>query len=263
MEVDRATATLDLDVLTIRVGGDERPLFVRRNTSDTMLVGQIFVDRSIELGNFHRLPELSEWLISCRQLGKRPLVVDAGANIGLTALSLCYQIADARIVAIEPEQMNFQLLVANTEGLPVIPVPAALSSKNDPLQIFDPGAGEWGYRTTTTEDGGIGNTSSLVPCVTINEILEAHGDDCLPFVVKIDIEGAESDVFSANTEWVDEVPLIIVELHDWMIPGGRTSHPVLKRLLQSDRDFVIFGENIFSMPVRLTMAGADRKAVKA
>jgi hypothetical protein len=54
--------------------------------------------------------------------------------------------------------------------------------------------GNWGYRTALAEQGD-------VEMVTINDILEAH-HDCVPFLLEIDIDGFESDLFSANTEWV-------------------------------------------------------------
>ncbi len=41
-----------------------------------------------------------------------------------------------------------------------------------------------------------------------------------PWIVKVDIEGGEADLFAANTEWVDAVPVIIIELHDWMLEGA-------------------------------------------
>ena len=52
--------------------------------------------------------------------------------------------------------------------------------------------------------------------------------------------------------------MIVVERHDWMLPGARTAQPVLSRLLQSDRDFVIIGENLFSMLIELPDFEDDR-----
>jgi len=40
-----------------------------------------------------------------------------------------------------------------------------------------------------------------------------------PFIAKIDIEGAEFDLFRENLEWVDATPIITIELHDWHTPG--------------------------------------------
>ena len=66
-------------------------------------------------------------------------------------------------------------------------------------------------------------------------------------MVKIDIEGIEQDLFMANTEWIDRFPVIIIELHDWLFPGQRTSSTFLKSIGIRDRDFVYVHENIFSI----------------
>ena len=49
-----------------------------------------------------------------------------------------------------------------------------------------------------------------------------------------------------DTGWIDDFALIIVELHDWMLPGQGSSRPVTAALAARDRDFLIKGENVFS-----------------
>lgn len=66
-------------------------------------------------------------------------------------------------------------------------------------------------------------------------------------MVKIDIEGGESDLFSANTEWVAKTPLIIIELHDWLLTGTANSRTFLQCIAGHNRDFVHIGENVFSI----------------
>ena len=48
------------------------------------------------------------------------------------------------------------------------------------------------------------------------------------FVVDGDIEGFEKDLFSQNTEWVQLFPLLIIELHDWMLPREANSEIFLE-----------------------------------
>jgi hypothetical protein len=76
---------------------------------------------------------------------------------------------------------------------------------------------------------------------------EKRSAGAVPFIAKIDIEGAERDLFQEPTAWVDHFPLLIVELHDWLLPKQRTSEPFLKCVSQRDRDFVHIGENVFSI----------------
>ena len=72
-----------------------------------------------------------------------------------------------------------------------------------------------------------------------------------PFIVKIDIEGGEDNLFSMNTNWVEEIPMVIIELHDWLLPKQKTSMNFLKTISELDRDFNIKGENIFSIKNKL------------
>jgi hypothetical protein len=65
--------------------------------------------------------------------------------------------------------------------------------------------------------------------------------------VKIDIEGGEKDVFANNTGWVVRTPVVVTELHDWIMPRAGTSLPFLRTVSSLDRDFVYLGEDIFSI----------------
>ncbi len=246
--LNQATAGLFLERLVLGVGTQTRDVFLRRGTSDTEVIGQIFVDAAFDLARLRRAEELRAFLSACRAAGRRPLILDGGANIGLSALALSIQCPDALVVAVEPDAANFQLLVANTAGLPVLPLPAALGATPGRCVLHDPGDGAWAYRTGKARGDEAGPT--VVGMVTIDEILDAH-TDCVPFIVKLDVEGAEADIFEAEASWLDRVPLLIVEPHDWMLPRQRSAQPLFRRLARADRDFVLMGENLVSMAIDL------------
>lgn len=49
--------------------------------------------------------------------------------------------------------------------------------------------------------------------------LTIFGGDKDPLIVKLDIEGAQAQLFSSNTDWVDGSTLIpFLELDDWLLP---------------------------------------------
>lgn len=239
---------LGLERLVLGVGSEQHSIFLRRGSSDTQLVGQIFVDAAFSLASLPRARELRTFLGACRAVGRRPLIIDGGANIGLSSLVLSLQCPDALVVAVEPDAANFQLLVANTAGLPVLPLLAALGATPGRCVLHDPGEGAWAYRTKIARDEA--DAATVVGMVTIDEILDAHAD-CVPFIVKLDIEGAEADTFAAEAAWLDRVPLLIVEPHDWMLPRQRSAQPVFRRLARADRDFILAGENLVSMAIDL------------
>jgi hypothetical protein len=89
--------------------------------------------------------------------------------------------------------------------------------------------------------------SSLTPlrAMTLEQVM-AKSQGTL-FILKIDIEGAESDLFSRHTEELDRFPLVIIELHDWLLPRESNSCNFLKWYVEKGRDFVHFGENVFSI----------------
>ena len=68
-----------------------------------------------------------------------------------------------------------------------------------------------------------------------------------PFIAKIDIEGAERDLFSGDCSWIDTFPVIIVELHDWLFPKARTAQPFLKAIAARNRDILLKENNVFSI----------------
>ena len=81
-----------------------------------------------------------------------------------------------------------------------------------------------------------------------------------PYIAKIDIEGFEKDLFSKNTDWITLFPIIIIELHDWLMPREGSSNNFLRSIAQHDRDFLPFGENIISIAHDLTVEHMSRKA---
>jgi len=242
------TATLNLTL-----GSASREFRFRPKTSDEGVIAQIFKNSDYNFARLRRGPELMQLYERAIAAKKTPLIVDAGANIGASPLYFSYSFPQAKVVAIEPEGANFELLSANTQGLPVDCVHGALASRPGTIDIVDPGEGSWGFRTAASGAGQ--PTEQSVPCVTINDIY-AGAPHCVPFIAKIDIEGGEHDVFSANTEWVARTPLIIVELHDWLLLRSANSRPFLQCIAGYDRDFVSIGENIFSIDNHLDALGA-------
>ena len=231
-----------LKTYSVRSATTERVLHYRAGTSDWDTIQQIFRNQEYGLQRLRRGQEILDFVAVEQSVGQRPLIIDAGANIGASAVYFALTFPEAVIVAIEPEESNFALLRRNVEGLNVRCLKAALSSSEGSARVVDPGEGHWGYRTEASTD------TAGIPCVTIPHIFhEERWKGVFPLIVKIDIEGGEGDVFSRNIEWVKKTPLVIIELHDWLMPKGATSRPFLQCVAGQERDFIIVGENIFSI----------------
>jgi FkbM family methyltransferase len=247
---------VEYSTVKISAGSAKRDFRFRPGTSDEGVISQVLQNRQYDFKWLRRGAELRAFSELGIPSHKSPLIVDAGANIGASPVYFAYAFPNARVIAIEPETDNFELLLTNTQGLSVECIHGAVACTPGFIDLVDPGVGSWGFRTSASGAGK--PTNQTVRCVTINEIYKAHTEGCFPFVVKIDIEGGEHDLFSGSTEWIAKTPLIIIELHDWLLLGKARSRPFLQCISSYDRDFVHVGENIFSIDNNLMNRSADR-----
>lgn len=187
-------------VFAMRRADCAHPIYLRMPSSDVATYKQIFVDREFD----------------CRFEGEPGVIVDAGANIGLTSVFFANLFPRARIIAIEPESGNFEMLKRNVVSYPnVVPLHAALWNRNEEIDIVDAGTGYWGFMTAAKQeiaDRAAGFMHSI-HAFTVDRIVS---DYALPVIdiLKIDIEGAEREVFSDTSAWIDKVEAMIVELHE-------------------------------------------------
>jgi FkbM family methyltransferase len=224
--------------------GDSLPLSFRdQSAGDRGAIQQIFVNRDYDLGRLARFKDIiSEYerMISAR---RTPLIIDCGANIGASAIWFAKSYPKSHIIALEPEEHNAEILRLNCGSFPnITAVTAAISCSDETLYVEDPGAGDWGFRTALHPDGKAAATAAY----SIETIARRHADADL-FIVKIDIEGGEARLFESNFDWIERTMLIIVELHDWLLPGTANSQNCLRALSQYHRDLVFIGENLFSI----------------
>jgi FkbM family methyltransferase len=226
----------------VSIGGRSIEVDVREGGSDWMTFDQVFIDEDYDLRPLARFGELSH-LYENLSKDRVPLILDLGANAGYSALYFHLTWPKARIVAIEPDPDNFALLKKNVAGVGAIePIHAAIASVAGRLRIRDPKAGKNAVRTGDTGAG------VEVEAITVDSLVERfRAEGCEPFIAKLDIEGAEGELFAGNVGWVDEFPLISVELHDWLFPGEGTARNFLKAVADRDRDFVYLDENVFSI----------------
>jgi FkbM family methyltransferase len=165
------------------------PIWVRPDTTDIVVVAEIFHDRSYDVIE-----------------GSPDLIIDAGGHIGAATVFLARKFPNALIVVIEPNDGNFAMLERNTQCFPnVIRLKAGLWWNNSTLQIRNPDDSPWAFNLEEG-DGGIHG-------ITIPDILKMTGRDRVD-VLKIDIEGAEVEVLNSSAGWIDQVGILIVELHD-------------------------------------------------
>ena len=228
----------DLDASFIELVSGPR-FHLRPTHEDREVCKQVFFQEDYDLRHTGHTDALMAFYGSA----ERPIIVDAGANIGAASVWFGDRFQKAAVVAVEPDPGNLRVLRKNVERLPsVIPLQAAIASKPGNLVLTDPGGGAWAFRTSSDP----GARGEVVEAMTIEQILACAGAGT-PFILKIDIEGAEVDLFSRFAEDFDRFPLIIIEFHDWMLPGEASCRNFLRWQSSVDRDFMFHGENVYSV----------------
>jgi FkbM family methyltransferase len=205
LQAVRAKATGRVGLLELNRGDCKYPLWLRVPSSDVPTYKKVFIDREYDFSTEY----------------EPSVIVDAGANVGFASIYFANRFPNARIIAIEPETDNFHLLLKNVKSYPnVVAVHAALWHETGEINLIDPGLGQWGFMTESSENGDVQShyLRHLVPAVTVEDLLEKFGIEQID-VFKIDIEGAEKEVFRDTSTWIDKVNSLIVELHERMKPG--------------------------------------------
>ena len=146
------------------------------------------------------------------------VIVDAGGNIGTSAMFFAIKYPDATIYSIEPEESNFELLVKNTSRFEnVVPLKAAIWGATETRTVHNRSTGHWGY-TVVESAKNAESTGQQISCITIPELMKQNGFDHID-LLKMDIEGGEKDVLKNANDWIDQVTVLTVELHDKICMG--------------------------------------------
>lgn len=223
---------------TFAIGPEEASIRYRAHESgDWGAVQQVFHGLDYHVEGWAQGRALARFYAEAARKGT-PVIVDAGANIGASCVYFATVYPQALVIAIEPEKNNCELLRLNCAGRRVEIHEAALGNRPGTLYLQDPGLSSWGFRVG--EQGGY-----PVEVVTVDALLERCKPDSTPFILKIDIEGGEQSLFDTESPWLARFALVIIELHDWMLPGSGSSNNFLRRLAEHNVDVVQRGENLF------------------
>ena len=166
-------------------------------------------------------------------------IIDGGGNIGLASVFFANRFKGAKILCIEPDGENFELLKLNTKAYPEVkPIQAGVWHKPAYLKVVDHGYGHWGFmvkEVEPTEPGAIYSVS-IGQLLLENNLIEID-------LLKLDIEGSEKEVLTDNyQEWLPKTKVLVIELHDRMKAG--TSHAFFKAITSYNFSVEQIGENM-------------------
>jgi FkbM family methyltransferase len=198
----------------------EFDVFIRHGTPDPAILGEVFYQRD------YAFPQGAQ--AALESLGRPPVVLDLGANIGLFGLWALRSFPDAEIVAFEPDPAN----------LAVLRRCISVNERSGTWQVV-PAAG-------STEDGtvpftvGEGSASRIADDASTPTV---RARDVFPYLeradlVKIDIEGGEWAILE-DARFADLRPAaIVLEFHPYMSPGPDTRAAAVELLSRTRLEIV-------------------------
>lgn len=187
----RLTGTRE-KVYTLRIPGYAHPVCIRGGTSsdaialyETLVTGEYCLTTTLDSSVF---------------------IIDCGANVGMASLYFLNKYPEARVVAVEPDDSNLEVLRMNLApyGNRTTIVHGAVW-KNDGRLALQAGRQEWVTRVRDDQSGSVEAFAlpSLMPPGTGSVDL-----------LKVDIEGSELEVFGPEArQWLPRVRNIAIELH--------------------------------------------------
>ncbi len=181
--------------------------------------------------------------------GETPLILDLGANIGAASAFFALHFPKSLVVAVEPDWQNyFKLESVASQFSNIKPVHGAVAGISGEIPLYE---GEIeGNNALRTHSNGDQKLIGLVPCFEPISLI-SKGEGASPFLVKIDIEGFESELFSHDPTWLDTFPVVAAEPHDWMLSGRANSRSMISAIQRVRRDLFLSGENIIASSIHL------------
>jgi len=237
---------MKLSTINIQHNASSFPFHFREESiGDRGVIQQIFQKQDYDLNFCRQGAILLQYHQEQSQL-QPSLIIDAGANIGASAVFFAKSFSNSLVFCIEPEIENWHLLELNTKGMNVFNFHGAIANVDGELMLEDPGRSDWGFVTKPIDVAQARSDKVIVKSISPASIL-AHpcAQQTNPLIFKIDIEGGEDALFDGDTSWLSQFPLVIIELHDWMLPFSGSSRNFIRAIAQHDFDFIHRGENIF------------------
>src|ERR1044072_5448292 len=143
-------------------------------------------------------------------------VIDLGANIGLASRYFADHFPNCKILAVEPNSSNYEILQLNVERLVAngrcrtLQAPGWSSEKN--LSGESLGYPDHFSAFAVHEPAAASDTATITGW-PMSKIIAESGFERVD-LLKVDIEGAEVKLFEGNVDWLQQVRTIAIEFHD-------------------------------------------------
>ena len=157
---------------------------------------------------FHAIEEIFLDEIYKIQLPENALIIDGGANVGMSVLYLKQKHPSAQIIAFEPDETNFALLNKNIKSFNltnILPYKKAIWKENTTITFVNEGS--MSSKIETSSNGASVNVIHI-EAIRLKDFLK----ETVHFL-KLDIEGAEYEVLKDCRNDLDKVQNMFIEFH--------------------------------------------------
>ena len=159
--------------------------------------------------------------------GREGVVVDVGANLGLSVLALAP--LAARLLAVEASPRTAAALratvAANGLEARVTVAPVALGAAAGELAFHESDHSAGSHLLSAETLGGEALPTVTVPVETLDALVARHGLGRVDFI-KIDVEGHETEVLDgAAATLAKDRPTVFLEFNAWVLQANRRANP--------------------------------------
>jgi FkbM family methyltransferase len=194
----RGRRLLSPKLSSVSLGTPPVTLHLRRATSDMLVAQEVF--------EFRAYRPVAEW-----KLPADPVIFDLGGNIGLAALYFLSLFPGARVVVVEPDEGNRQVMQLNCRAALArnqVNVVGAFIGAEDGVAGISRRGNSWAFRKARATEAAAEEIESLSIPSLLRRTAVDHVD-----LLKCDIEGSEAEVFAECDEWIHRVHHLVVETH--------------------------------------------------
>ena len=178
------------------------PLTMRKHGSDFYTFEEIFIQKVYR--------HLTAHVPQCKT------IIDLGANIGLASLYFAMRYPQCQLVAVEPDADNFRLLASNLQALTRTGrgtmIHAGVWNRECDLEIDAAPNTSGDFNAITVSEQHTETAMQTIHGMPIHRILEIANFTRID-ILKVDIEGAEVQLFEGDTAWLDRVGCLAIEFH--------------------------------------------------
>lgn len=198
----------------------------------------------------HGIDEPDIRYVADKFLSKGDVVIDVGANVGLTARAFANAVGETGCIhAIEPERMNFNYLCANMLDFPnVVTHRCAFAADSGTRKLcLNSISGTGNSLFGEAED-----VVQKITCFTFDEFCE-NEEICHIDCIKIDVEGAEIEVLKGMGTTFSRFPnlLLLVELCPVNLErAGRSGQELVDFLTECAFDLYVIEESKGSFSIK-------------